>query len=205
MRTLDPAIESAIEGNYTEAWLIEFAFPSGSIYTTTADRAIPFGGDNYLPDGTVVSFIGPTERGDGRVQEVRFELSPTSAVIGKLTDGYQFRRATLYFTVLDSDHEVVDAPVKVGDYFMSHMEVRGADKTFAASLVCDSQALPFRRSNGVISSGSDQNARFAGDTAFSYTAKIEGIDLTWGGARARGGSYYTSDQDQRLVSSEMER
>jgi hypothetical protein len=182
MRTLDPAIEAGLESTLREAWLVEFDFPTPR-YTTTADRVITFDGDDYQPDGLLVAFRGPNERGDGRVQKAEFTLSPE--ILDGFPEDYQFKRATLYFAGLDDDHEVIDTPVRVGSYYMSHIEIRGQSKGFGASLICYSEISPFRRPNGVLSNGADQRVRFANDEAFDFTAIIEGLELTWGGARMR--------------------
>jgi hypothetical protein len=215
MRSLDPAVESALEGNTTEVWLLELDCAGGFYRTTTADRDLEHDGNVYKADGALQEMGPLTVRSDGSIAPVQFTFAPSVGVVGLLTDdfiqlltdegdeltveasnisdtlstGVRFRSARLYFAELDSAHAIVDEAVRAGDYFMSHLTRSGALQSKSVVLTCFPYSVLLRRTNGVIATGEDQKARYTGDTFDDFTDKVVGIEIAWGGFRANvGGS-----------------
>lgn len=180
VRDLHTDIETSLEGEaHRECWLVEFAFSGGSIFSTTADFTITHGGDAYLNDGLIVALPELAEDADG-TRQVAFQLNPTAAIMAKVGTSFRFDLAYVYFARFDSDYEVIDEPVLIGQFAMSHFEVENGKP----KLVCYSEGIEGRGRSGVMTNGHDQKARYSGDTAHDYTDKIVNMELSWGGVTA---------------------
>jgi hypothetical protein len=177
-RTVPAAIISGLSNPEVEPfYAAEFQFDSGvlRLWTGYGDRTID--GSTYTGSGSLLTL--------GAVEEVQ-ELSPKSLGIAlsgipsdliaiALTEPYQGRVCRVLFGLRD-----VDDFVEVFSGYMNTMTIEDDGEKASITLSIDSKLVALERSKIRRYTHESQQARYAGDSFFSYVTKLQDKQVQWG-------------------------
>jgi hypothetical protein len=167
---------------------VKLAFPSVTFRAHTWPGAsLSFGGETYTcgsDDVTLVNVGSIGERADSKVAAVNLVLAATHARLKEVVrlDKWHFSRVTLGEGYLNEAHQLVGEPYNFGSYLLSSVD--WGTESGSRSLTCEPVSIRLRRTSLITSSDADQQARYASDTFFRYTAAVEDREFAWGGRRA---------------------
>jgi hypothetical protein len=188
-RTLHAAVAAATVGSTVKlAEMAEFAFPSGTLRTTTSPRDITWNGLVYSANALLVGSSGISENIDFKPRRVTFQLAGgfAAALNAVNTDQYHFCSATFYQAFLDDSDNLLGDPVALGDSLqMSYAVITASEDALTIDLSVEGLEILASRDSANLASNVAQQRRYPGDTGMIYAEVIPTFELTWGGGVTR--------------------
>ena len=169
--------------------LLDIAFPSGTLYATSSERAITYNGNRYLPSGVFTEATGISEKIDLKASRVSIKMSGLdSGLITKLmNDAYHFAETNLYLGFLDENWKLVADPYPIGDsLLMSGAIITLDSQSGAVEISAETLDILNARSSAQLATPESQKLRYSGDTGMDDVRAIMEMELEWGGVRLSG-------------------
>lgn len=166
------------------AWLLRINFPSAVYRTTTADKTVPYDGEDYTPDGSILKIGRINERADGKRGGMPITMAAANDTLRNavINDDYTWREVKLHLVFLNEEHAVVsDTAAVTFAYLLDVATIQVSSGNSAIVLSCEPYTAKLMRSHGVVASSSEQKARHAGDTFCDFTHAVEDVEFEWGG------------------------
>lgn len=167
------------------AWCVKLAWTGGTMYLTTAAKALTVDGQSYLPTGGLLDVTGISEGAADAVNPITILLSGLDDDIITAAAGFNhFDQATVYEAFLSEAHVLVADAHEHGVYEMSHIEDNGAGDEPLITLTCENLLWALgERVDPCLVDGPSQRSRAAdtsADTFFDHVVTITGIEVLWG-------------------------
>ncbi|MEI4470918.1 hypothetical protein [Frigidibacter sp. MR17.24] len=145
------------------------------IWTGFGDRQIQ--GQNYVGAGSLLGIGDMQEVSDLSAQSSTLTLSGISSEIVALAlaEPYQRRRCRIMFGEIS-----VPDVVTLFSGLMNTMTIQDAGETSTIELVVDSKLVELQRARERRYTHESQQARYPGDTFFSYVADLQAKSIVWG-------------------------
>lgn len=160
-------------------YAVEMLFDSGAVrfWTWYGERTIQ--GETYLGAGSLLSISGLEEVSDLSAKSATLTLSgvPSEIVSLALREPYQRRKCRILFGVFDDDN-VLEMFAGV----MSQMDIEDSGDASTIQLTVESKLVELEKSKPRRYTHESQQARFPGDTFFSYVADLQDRQVVWGRA-----------------------
>lgn len=158
-------------------YAIEMKFDSAPlrIWTGYGERTI--NSETYTGTGDLLNISGLEEANDLSAKSITLQLSglPTEIISLALVEPYQRRSCKVYFGTTDTSN-----PIEVFSGFMDVMKIEDAGDSSTISLTVESKLVRLEKSSNWRYTEASHQARYAGDTFFSYVAKLQDKDIVWG-------------------------
>jgi len=157
----------AVEMNFTTAPV--------RFWTGYGDKTI--GGQTYTGSGNLLSIGGLDEVNDLSAKRVTLQLSgvPASLVSLALQEPYQNRSCVIYFGTTNTS-----TPIEVFSGLMDVMTIEDSGESSIISLTVESKLVRLEKSSNWRYTEGSHQARYAGDTFFSYVTGLQDRDVVWG-------------------------
>ncbi|MDE2103665.1 MAG: hypothetical protein KGL39_40885 [Patescibacteria group bacterium] len=166
--------------------IVEFlsiAWPWGTDYLTSGDRAYTWGGHTYTPNGRWGPLSNIVESADGVPHTAQMRISgvdPTT-VQNAISQNICFIGITYTIGFIDSSNNLLDSPTLSWPLFLGDANIMlgpnsGEILVTVESLLADMQ----NRMSGQLATMADQELRFAGDTLFFNISSIPTTIVYWG-------------------------
>ena len=177
-RTVPAAILSGLANPEVEPfYAVEFQFDSGTLrlWTGYGDRTID--GSVYTGSGNLmtISDIEEVQELSAKVLAVALNGISSDIIALALTEPYQGRVCRVLFGLRD-----VDDFVEVFSGYMNTMSITDSGDTSDIVVSVDSKLVSLERSKIRRYTHESQQARYAGDTFFSYVTKLQDKQIQWG-------------------------
>ena len=177
-RTVPAAILAALsQPEIQPFYAVELSFDSATLryWTGYGERTID--GGLYYGAGNLLSISGLDEVGDLSAKTAAIYMSgiPSDLIALALTEPYQRRPARILFGVTDSGEYV-----EIFAGIMNTMNVEDSGETSRIELTIESKLLELERSRNRRYTHENQQARYAGDTFFSYVTDLQDREIVWG-------------------------
>lgn len=163
-------------------FLFEFEANSGWVRAWTGIGTLTWGGNDYLGTGTFGSF-SPAEEGiDGGAIGMTYTLSGVddANVAVAVADIRPDKVATLYFSAMNSEGQIVGTPEPVAVHFTDVPSIQDNGDTCAIALTAESAAIDQLRPRVRRFTTEDQKIDDATDLGFEYVEGLQMRTLTWG-------------------------
>jgi len=183
-RDLNQAIinASTLE-NITPLIFVNLDFATDPVYVNSTVLSIPWNGQSWLGVEGLGDITNIAESSELSAAQVSFTLTgiPRDLITIATDQDYQGRDVTIYFGVLDSNHDLDGSPSTVWKGRIDTMSIElGQFATVtvnAENRLADWQRPRIRRY-----SHQDQQLLFAGDLGFEFINTMADIELKWGEA-----------------------
>ena len=177
-RTVPAAILTALgQPNVAPFYAVEFDFDTAPVrfWTGYGDRTIE--GNTYLGAGSLIGISGLEEVSDLSAKSATISLSgvPPELVSLALQEPYQNRGCRILFGVTN-----VSDVVEVFGGFMDVMTIEDSGDTSTISLTVESKLVQLERPKIRRYTHESQQARYPGDTFFSFVADLQDKEVVWG-------------------------
>jgi len=179
--TLTASQQTELERPVTRlAYFAEFQFLSATVYTSSLNQTVTWGGHDWLGVGTVGSVSAVEEKQGTAAQALTFKLNLANTSILALSVGgveeYRGRDAKLYFCPMDEQFRLVDTPVICWRGSMDTMSTsisgdRG-QATGQVILKCETSAYGLKRRPNLRLNAAQQKQRHPTDTGFDYLTDL---------------------------------
>lgn len=181
-RTIPAAILAALTQPVVEPfYAVEMLFDSGPIWLWTGHGNRTIGGQTYTGTNKLMVIGGLEETADISPKQVTITLSaidPVSLSLA-LQEPFQGRACRILFGVVN-----VDAFVVVFEGLMNTMPITDAADSATIGLTVDSKLILLDQARSHLRyTDASQQARWPGDTFFSYVADIQDRDFVLGRKR----------------------
>jgi hypothetical protein len=182
MRSLSgPTIAAASAEKVPLVQLVLMEFPSGNIALNTSTWDLTW--DNVVYKGAYgLGQISPIDDSPGEIKGLQLELAGVSTAYIALaldsSDEVQGTPLTIRTAILDSDYQIVDAPVEWTGT-LDVMAIQEDGETAAISASAESTAVDLLRGAPMTYSDADQQSLFPGDRAFEYVVGQADQPIVW--------------------------
>ena len=186
--TLTSGQQTELEKPVTRiAYFAEFQFLSATIYTSSINQTVTWGGHDWLGVGRVGSISAVEEKQGTAAQSLTFKLNLADASILSLSVGgveeYRGRDAKLYFCPMDEQFRLVDTPVICWRGTMDTMSTSISGEIGQATgqvvLKCETSAYGLKRRPNLRLNAAQQKQRYPSDTGFDYLTDLIGNADKW--------------------------
>ena len=158
-------------------YAVEFQFDTDTLrlWTGYGDRTID--GSVYTGSGNLmtISDIEEVQELSAKALAVALNGIPSDIIALALTEPYQGRVCRVLFGLRD-----VDDFVEVFSGYMNTMSITDSGETSDIVVSVDSKLVSLERSKIRRYTHESQQARYAGDTFFSYVTKLQDKQIQWG-------------------------
>lgn len=176
MRDINPILKTALNADSVELYVaVELIFDSGALRLWTGLGNKTINGNTYTGTGTLLGISGVAEASDLSAKGIDLTLSgvDSSLVSIALQEPYQNRPVRVY---LGSDNNVL----QVFSGFMDIMTISDNGTTCEISVSCESILITLDRITPLRYTQEIQQARYSGDTFFSYVTDLADKTIVWG-------------------------
>lgn len=177
-RPIDPALLAALGQPTVQIFhAVEMLFDTAPVRIWTGYGERTIAGQVYTGAGTLLSFGDMQEVGDLSAQSATLTLSGIASEIVALAlaEPYQRRACRVMFG------EISVAPVMtLFSGLMNTMTIQDAGETSTISLVVDSKLVELQRAKERRYTHESQQARYPGDTFFSFVTDLQDKSFNWG-------------------------
>lgn len=173
---------------------IELKFPSGTVRSSTADRAYTWGGFTWLADARFIGASGLAEAPDLNARRASIVLSGVDSVlIGKvMVDKLHYSEVNLYEGFCDENWALVADPHPIAqNLLMSKPTIRYDNGTGEIEISAEQWTLFSARDSAVLATPQIQRLRSTGDTGMDKAVLIMTQNIQWGGVFNLAGSRTT--------------
>lgn len=164
--------------------LLDIAFPSGTLYATTAERPIVYNGIRYNPSGVFGGSKGIAETTDLKPKRISINLSGVDAALKTklVTDAYHYAETNLYVAFCDENWRMVADPYPLGESLVMSGAVITLDQE-AGTVEVSAETLDIfnQRSSATLATPETQKLRYSGDTGMDAVRAISEAELIWAG------------------------
>lgn len=177
-RTVPAAILSGLANPEVEPfYAVEFQFDSGTLRLWTGYGNRTIDGNVYTGSGNLmtISDIEEVQELSAKVLAVALNGISSDIIALALTEPYQGRVCRVLFGLRD-----VDDFVEVFSGYMNTMSITDSGDTSDIVVSVDSKLVSLERSKIRRYTHESQQARYAGDTFFSYVTKLQDKQIQWG-------------------------
>lgn len=164
-------------------WLIDMAFPGGTVFVTDADHPITANSATYLPTPTLLDPPQPSDARDGKSRRLTVTLSAFDATLkaSVFAGGFAFGTFTARMALLGSNGQPVDTPVVLTRGYLSQGRVSIDEAAGSIEISAETQSIRLRRKALQLVTSAGQQLRYAGDTGMDDAPNIAARKITWGG------------------------
>ena len=187
------------------AYLVDIAFPSGTVYLCLAGRRVLANGKVYLPGTLLRSPSGMTETLDLTARRVTFECSGADDdFLAKARDDDWAGVAVNCWDALFNENWKLAAPlVPSGKFKLSEAPIaRGGDGGIVVEFSAENRSLLYRRNRAALGTPESQRRRVSGDTGLDNVRATAEQVVEWGGIRQTtgggGGAGFPEDPERRF-------
>ena len=167
--------------------LLDIAFPSGTLYATSAERPIPHNGNRYVPSGVFSDAQGFAETLDLKARRISIRMSGVDAsLITKLmNDAYNFAQANVYLGFCDDNWKLVADPHALGDsLLLSGASITLDQGSGVVEINAETRDILNARSSAQLATPESQRLRYPGDTGMDAVRAIMDMEVEWAGVRS---------------------
>lgn len=203
--------ETLAAANATEAaapslravFLLDIAFPSGTIYATSGTHEISYNGNRYAPSGQFQDASGLAEYLDLKARRISIKLSglDPSLITKVMNDAYHFAECNIYLAFCDENWRPVADPHPIGDALLMSGAIISLDSgTGVVEISAETLDVLNSRSSAQLATPESQRLRYSGDSGMDDVRAIMDMEVEWGGRRfgsAAGGRGRLSDQREQ--------
>lgn len=176
------------------AELVSIAFPSGTVYWTSAAFDVSWNGTTWLKGPWIKRLDSPVENSDSRARTVTLTFSTAAPMLDRvMNDAYQFASVQIYIAFFNSSWSLLGQPYSIGGPMLA--------SSATVSLESDAASVTFEletpevfeaRDSAVLVTNAQQQRRYPGDTGMQYTTRISDLTVSWGGGKTVVGRPGTS-------------
>lgn len=161
---------------------LELDFVSGTIYCSSADRPIVWGGATWLGLGTMASISDISETTDVASQMLQFTLSgvDTGLINTTLAEKYHNRTAELYVGFLDRNNALLDTPELIWSGFMDVLTIKTQGGSSVLVLDCENRLVLWNQSAGWLYTQEHQRLIDSTDNFFDQVNSLASKTVVWG-------------------------
>lgn len=183
-RTITSDVETALAAPVIRPFLaVALEYDSGTTRATT----LPIGmdvvidGETYLGAGELGRISAAQEDGETGAKRITVALSGVDPALISiaLADTYQGRPGTVWYGLLDEDHQVIDDPVIV---FRGRMDTQPIEigQTASIAVNIESRLADWDRPRGGRLTDEEQKRRHPTDRFLEFVASTVEKELVWG-------------------------
>jgi hypothetical protein len=182
-RDITSGFQAEIEASRLRvALLFKAEFDSGDLRLWTGYGELIWNGEIYTGSGDLLKLDSIAETQELVANGASFELSgvPSALVSIALNEPYDGRKITANFAVMDDTGAIIADPYQIFSGLMDVMETEDDGTTGTISIASESDLITLRESDERRYTDEDQKSEYPDDTGFSFVARIQDIELTWG-------------------------
>lgn len=182
-RPMSAAMEAALQADIIRyCFLVEIGFVSATVYLTSLDRDISYGGHTYLGNGWLRPINRVTESADVRANGFSIGLGGLSSGVMSLvlTDTSQSKEAVVNLGLLNSSDALIADPFPLARAYFDTTEIRDSGDYASVVMNFETDLIRRSRANEFRYTYECQLALFPGDTGFRYAGTIEDWTGFWG-------------------------
>lgn len=165
------------------AYFGEFAFLSGTLYLSSWNVTLPWGGHDWLGLGQIVDVSSVDESDSLEARNLTFALNIAQPSVLALAIGdvmqYRGRDARLYYCPLDVNFRLVDTPELCWRGYMDTMSVGVEGEEGKIALMCETSARGLRRKSSLRLNAAQQKKAFPTDTGLDYLTDLIAHPQLW--------------------------
>lgn len=181
-RSLTAEMEAAIAEKVIRPFLaVDLEFDSGNSRGSTLPFNVFIDGAEFLGAGKIGEISAAQEGTSTGAARISVSLSgvDNSLIAIALAEKYQGRRGTVYYGLLDEDHNVIPDPIIVFRGRMDTMPIE-MDKTSKITVNIESRMADWDRPRGGRLTDEEQKRRHPGDRFLEFVAATVEAELVWG-------------------------
>lgn len=181
-RTITAGMETALAEPTIRPFLaVELLFDSGASRASTLPFDVTIGGNSYIGVGQLGRISAAAESTDTGAQRITVGLTGIDPALVSiaLSDHYQGRRGTVWYGLLDEDHQVIADPVIVFRGRMDTMQIQLGD-TAEIQVNIESRLADWDRPRGGRLTDEEQKRRFPDDKFLEFVSATVEKELVWG-------------------------
>ena len=163
-----------------EVWLVKMEFDD-PLYANTHTIDIEYDGNTYVGFGDLGAIARLRESELLAPDPLQFTLSGLNAqLLTEALDATQYGATVTLYQGFLSQGELVDDPIEQWSGWAEFASVKHGDQN-AISLNCQHDLADIEEADESRYSNEDQQANYAGDTAFQYIHAMSDLKLIWAG------------------------
>jgi hypothetical protein len=184
-RSVTSGMQTALVADVVRPCLLAKLETTGStIYLNSINKSITFDGQTWLGNGWLRPFAGLGEGTDLTPAgcEIRLggiDSTTVSTLLGTLN---RSKTGTLYLGLLDASYALIADPFVIFKGRFDSVEFNEEEDSATAAVKYESQLIRAKESNEFRYTDQSQQALFAGDLGFQYSAKVADWSGFWGKA-----------------------
>jgi len=164
-------------------WMVKFGFDSGNLNLWSGLGPITYNGDDYTGTGSLGSVEPAEESSDIKATGARFTITglDSSIISTALTEDYQNRTVTLFYTNLDTNmNQIGTTAITSFVGRLDTMTIREEGETATISVTAENRLVDFEKPRESRYTREDQRARYPGDIMFDFGGGQADEDISWG-------------------------
>jgi hypothetical protein len=163
--------------------LIEGYFDSGTMYLWSGVGDLSYGGNTYVGAAGIlgVTDVVETSKIEARGASFTMQGIPTSYLSLALSENYQDRAVVQRLALLDSAGAIISNPYTFFSGKMDVMTIADGGESATITVTAENDLIALKRANERRRTPEDQKLTYAGDTFFDQVARLQELDITWGG------------------------
>jgi hypothetical protein len=184
MTVLDSSQQTQLEKPVVRVvYFCEFRFTAGTVYASSANQNITWGGNDWLGLGAVGA-ISPIEESEG-VESKALTFTLNVAQTGYLNlaigsvENYRGKVARLYFCPLDESFQLIGTPQLCWSGIMDLMVVGVEGDEGKITLKCETSAYSLKRTPSLRLNAAQHKRKYPNDTGFDYLNNLIASPQVW--------------------------
>jgi hypothetical protein len=171
------------------AYFVKVAFPSGTIYATTAARTYNWGAQDWTARWMVTKVPEITEKADLKPYQAELVFSGLDAALRTkiLNDKYHNAEVGYWKGFLDASWKLVADPHQVAKRYLSQCVLRLDGKTGTIAITAQGPEVKWARDAAQLATPESQRLRYDTDTGLDRVLDQGTKVIEWGGRLLRGG------------------
>lgn len=165
------------------AYFVEFHFRDGTLFMSTLNVPITWGGNTWLGMGSIGTISSVTEAESLTPTSLNFSFNAAQPSFLSLSVGdvqeYRGLVAKMYFCPLDSGFNLIDVPFQCWSGVMDQVTVNVSGDQAGMTLKCETSAYGLKRANSFRMNAAQQKQYYPNDTGFDYQSNLITNPAVW--------------------------
>lgn len=181
-RSLDSSLATHVEQQQTRPLvLVKAEFDSGTLYMWSGYGDLIYDSNTYTGAGKFLGISSFKETSAVRANGTVVSLSgmPAAMISIALSEDYQERPVTIYFSALDTDHSLI-TPYEAFTGTMDVMTINDDGNTATISMNCENVMVDLERARNTNYTLEDQQREFSSDTSLQFIPGLQDKQIIWG-------------------------
>jgi len=183
-RSLNQSIIDVLtQENLTPVIFVYLDFATDPVYVNSTVLSIPWNSEVWVGVNGIGDVTNISESSELSAAQVSFTLTgiPRDLITVATDQDYQGRDVTIYFGVLDSNHDLDGSPSTVWKGRIDTMSIE-LGQFATVTVTAENRLADWQRPRIRRYSHQDQQLRFPGDLGFEFINTMADVELKWGEA-----------------------